>query len=619
MRNMSTEMTGGRLLRIGGLLFLVLALWVLVGPSHFGGSVSYVITQGDSMEPLFHSGDLVIVRESADYAVGDIIAADNKQLRAPVLHRIIEEREGSYVTKGDNNDFIDEYRPRHEDLMGKKWILIPGGGTFLRAVLTPFWTSFLVGLLALFVAWDMRRRQETPEPVTVATFEPARTKSETPTQQLRWFALPIALALAYFLALGFFAFTRPVTEIVARDATLTHSGRFTYGGQAKKGPLYPKGILEAGGVIHTSHIETVRFSFTDEITSDEPLALAGTARLTAILSSDIGWSRRFELAQEDWTGAPVLSGKLHVRRLATLARRVTEDTGVSTPFTLRVQAVVGPEGRVAGQEFSEPFTADLPFQLASGILQPVFDTEDPSQGLLPTMDRVVTVRESNKKNVEMLGIRIPVENARQTAMTGGLIAALLAAGLALAYKRALDSETEAERIVTRYSEWLVPVTTLESLEGLPSVPMSDIEGLVKMADRQGRMALYVVDDPDVFFFEQGGIVYFYETATRRQPVVNAPLQLPRSSRRSVRVSIDTLEEAEKAARSYRDGRTVVMDLAAATPAAARRIVDFAGGLVYATGGRLTREKGRQVVLHPPGADENAPEANPNPATGRGAG
>ena len=615
---MSTEMTGGRLLKIGGLLFLVLALWVLLGPRQLGGSVSYVITQGDSMEPLFQSGDLVIVRESADYAVGDIIAADNKQLQAPVLHRIIEEREGSYVTKGDNNDFIDEYKPRPEDMMGKKWILIPGGGNFLRAVLTPFWTSLLVGLLALFVAWDSRRRQETPEPVSVATFEPARTKSETPTQQLRWFALPIALALAYFLALGFFAFTRPVTEIIARDAAVKHSGRFSYGGQAKKGPLYPKGILDTGGVIHTSHVDNVRFSFTDEITSDEPLALAGTARLTAILSSDIGWSRRFELAQEEWTGAPVLSGRLNVRRLATLARRVTEDTGVSTPFILRVQAVVGPEGMVAGQEIREPFTASLQFQLATGILQPVFDTEDPSQGLLPTMERVVTVRESNRKNVEMLGMKLPVEDARRTAMTGGLIAALLAAGLAIAYKRARDSETESERIITRYSEWLVPVTTLESLEGLPSVPMSDIEGLVKMADRQGRMALYVVDDPDVFFFEQGGIVYFYETASRREPVVNAPLPLPRTSRRPVRISISNLEEAEKAARSYRAGRVVVMDLAEATPAAARRIVDFAGGLVYATGGRLTREKGRRVILRPPGEDESAPEAQPGPAAGRGA-
>ena len=36
--------------------------WIIFAPMQFGGQVAYVIVNGNSMEPLYQPGDLVIVR-----------------------------------------------------------------------------------------------------------------------------------------------------------------------------------------------------------------------------------------------------------------------------------------------------------------------------------------------------------------------------------------------------------------------------------------------------------------------------------------------------------------------------------------------------------------------------
>ncbi len=68
---------------------LLAAAWVFVAPQPLGGPTSMVITSGNSMEPKFHSGDMVIVREADDYDVGDVVAYRSEELNSVVLHRII--------------------------------------------------------------------------------------------------------------------------------------------------------------------------------------------------------------------------------------------------------------------------------------------------------------------------------------------------------------------------------------------------------------------------------------------------------------------------------------------------------------------------------------------------
>lgn len=54
-------------------LVLLAAVWLALAPAQFGGSAAYVIVNGNSMEPTFHRGDLVIVRAADEYKVGEIV------------------------------------------------------------------------------------------------------------------------------------------------------------------------------------------------------------------------------------------------------------------------------------------------------------------------------------------------------------------------------------------------------------------------------------------------------------------------------------------------------------------------------------------------------------------
>ena len=107
------------------LVVLAVAAWLLVAPTQIGGETSYVTTSGISMAPRFHSGDLGVVRPAADYRVGDVIAYRSDKLHVVVLHRIIAIKGGRFVTKGDNNDFVDPDHPTRADVVGKLAFRVP--------------------------------------------------------------------------------------------------------------------------------------------------------------------------------------------------------------------------------------------------------------------------------------------------------------------------------------------------------------------------------------------------------------------------------------------------------------------------------------------------------------
>src|SRR6266511_2300871 len=118
------------------LLILLGAAWVAFAPIQFGGQAAYVIVNGNSMEPLYHRGDLVIIRAQPDYQVGDIVTYRHPQI-GPVIHRIIGRDVERFIFKGDHNDFIDPYRPVRAELIGKSWIYLPSVGKVLDQLRKP--------------------------------------------------------------------------------------------------------------------------------------------------------------------------------------------------------------------------------------------------------------------------------------------------------------------------------------------------------------------------------------------------------------------------------------------------------------------------------------------------
>jgi cell division inhibitor SepF len=77
--------------------------------------------------------------------------------------------------------------------------------------------------------------------------------------------------------------------------------------------------------------------------------------------------------------------------------------------------------------------------------------------------------------------------------------------------------------------------------------------------------------------------------------------------RAAVVEIAAFDEVEAVGARYRTGQAVLFDLAGATAAEARRVVDFVSGLTYVSRGQLTKVGSRAFLLVPDGVHLPAEE------------
>jgi signal peptidase len=137
------------------LLGLLLGWFLLLRPSVLGGPASYVIVSGQSMAPTLHGSDLAVLQKRSDYRPGDIVA-----FRVPegepggggtVIHRIVRgNAEEGFVMQGDNKKAPDLWRPTKDEILGRLWFSIPGGGHFLVFLRQPLILGSVVGGLGVF-------------------------------------------------------------------------------------------------------------------------------------------------------------------------------------------------------------------------------------------------------------------------------------------------------------------------------------------------------------------------------------------------------------------------------------------------------------------------------------
>ena len=136
---------------------LAVAAFVL-WPERWGGSMTYVITSGSSMEPSFEQGDLAILRSSSDYEAGDVAAYDSTELKKIVMHRITEESDKGYTFQGDNNDFLDPETVTDDQMLGELVVRVPSVGTYLTWFLKPI--NLAIAAAALFFLFGDRKPNE---------------------------------------------------------------------------------------------------------------------------------------------------------------------------------------------------------------------------------------------------------------------------------------------------------------------------------------------------------------------------------------------------------------------------------------------------------------------------
>ena len=227
----------------GAIVLAAIIAWVEFAPTQIGGSTTYVITHGISMEPRFHTGDLALVRPADRYRVGMVVAYHSSLLKVVVLHRIVAVNNGHYTFKGDNNNFLDPTHPTRSQLVGALWLHVPLGGRILKALhsrVTVILLCVFVGLL--FVGGNEKRRRghrrgnRPPRSSRPDTVNPLRDGfSAAPS--LRSLLIGFGAAAAAFLGVAAFAFEHPATYTVTERIPYTQHTTFTYHAAAPRGAV----------------------------------------------------------------------------------------------------------------------------------------------------------------------------------------------------------------------------------------------------------------------------------------------------------------------------------------------------------------------------------------------
>ncbi|MCU1347017.1 MAG: sepF [Acidobacteria bacterium] len=96
-------------------------------------------------------------------------------------------------------------------------------------------------------------------------------------------------------------------------------------------------------------------------------------------------------------------------------------------------------------------------------------------------------------------------------------------------------------------------------------------------------------------------------AERRRPAPAAPARAATPLSRITTLHPRTYNEARVIGENFRDGIPVIMNLGEMTDGDAKRLVDFAAGLVFATRGTIERVTSKVFLLSPPNVEVAAEE------------
>jgi len=315
------------------------------------GRIGYVDTNGDSMEPLYHTGDLVLVARADQYHTGEIVAYHGgTDGHLVVLHRIVGGNANGFVIKGDNNRSVDPTHPRAGQIIGQAVLRIPRIGGVIGSPITH--VVLLLALLALMVAFI-----KNPAPKHRATH--AARPGMDPWNAAWKLLLGLDALLLAALGLSF-----GLNSAAANTPAYTQTGVFTYQAHPPVSDVYPTGRVVTGEPVFVKLLTTLGVSFHYS-TNAPAAAVHGTVRLDAALSDAMGWHSTVAMVAPTplKAGGANLAATLDLSRIQSLANSVASQTGLeAVPVNVAVTA-----SAVVAVGSAKPvrYTSQLPFQLTT--------------------------------------------------------------------------------------------------------------------------------------------------------------------------------------------------------------------------------------------------------------
>ncbi len=490
------------------MLALLAVAWAALAPPSLGGRATFVIVNGNSMEPTLHRGDLVIVRAAASYQAGDIVTYRHPQI-GPVIHRIIRRDGDRYIFKGDHNHWTDSYAPAQAELIGRLWLYLPSAGKPIGWLRKPLGMALMAALLGSVLMFNLNRdqarrhqrllryaeelrAQQPPQPYRRRAAAPlGRPTPLHPGGAIQLAAAVLALAALGALSLAVLAFIRPLETATTEDLPYTQSGVFSYTASAPAG-LYDAGTAQTGEPIFRKLMNQLQLRFSYTASADEPHQLAGSYRMLAEISAADGWKRSVELLPtSQFTGEHFANqARLNLDDIQALIDAMEQQTGlIHQHYTLAIVPEVTLSGTLGGQALHDTFAPRLEFQLSALELQQQRDSTRSDDPLAPSQKGLIKRTQASPATLGVFGLALDVGLTRWLAT----IAAVLAGGtaVALSIKLAMANSTnEPARIRRQYGQLLVAVNDSDLSDTDHVVDVATIADLVRIADRDERMILY---------------------------------------------------------------------------------------------------------------------------------
>ncbi len=488
------------------------AAWLFLAPTRIGGSTTFVVTSGISMQPRFHTGDLALVRPVDHYRVGMIVAYHSSLLKVVVLHRIHAIRDGHYVFKGDNNNFLDPVQPTRSQLVGALWLRVPHGGRLLKAVhakVTVILLCVFVGMLLVGGTEKRRRgRRRRNRPGASPPKPMHRARDNGPmAPSLRGLLTGVAAAAAGFLVVGGYGLDHPTTKTATHPVPYTQTATFAYHATAPRGVVYPDGTINTGDPIFLALVHRIGVKVGYHLNAPLASGVRGTEQLLLNLAGPTGWSRTIPLTPVRHFKGPSgsIAATVALAPIQSLLAAVTKQTGMSGVYgtTIAITLAAHVHGHVAGQPLDQDYSGVQNFTLQPLQLQAA------TAGGFASKRGSVSIAATVGNPFHLFGATLSYSTLAWIGLLGFILcgAAIIPLAVLLRRNRAFD---EAARIRARYGHLLVPIVIGEDL-GWPPVDVTNFKALVRLAEAAGQVILHhQADAVDTYLVNDNGTVYRYQ-------------------------------------------------------------------------------------------------------------
>ncbi len=494
-----------------GLIVLGL-VWFYTAPVGLGGSTTYVVTHGISMEPRFHTGDLAIVRGQSSYHVGEVVAYQSKMLGTVVLHRIIGKTGSRFLFKGDNNHFIDFEHPTAKQLVGALRLHIAGAGAEFQSIRSPALVGALVAVAILLLTGGVftrrRRRRRRQEQAAEHTQHQRTRLIHRPAERATGVLTVGLIALFPFVLLALLAFTRPSTARRPSETSYKQSGKLSYSAKATPGPTYAGNVAETGDPLFTRVVNDVNVRFDYRLETAAEQSLAGTAYLSANVASTSGWHTTLALGSPTHFrgNRATVTATLGLSSLFDLLHRVQTTTGMSSGYTLALVPHVSAHGTLDSKPLHATFAPLVPFTVTPLEVQPVAASSSAiaaaakpaTSSFTPSASGTVKGSDYKPLYLSLAFARPSVATARRIALGGiALVVLVLLTILALPRPR---RKNESTTIRSRYGRMVVQVERVWQLPGVPVIDVADMDALARIAEHYDRSILHETTDEGEAFW-----------------------------------------------------------------------------------------------------------------------